>query len=251
MAEIVVPPSRFAGESGASDGSGSVFALGIDAREVLPTWTAARALVDRTGRWPVAVCSFDFKLDETSGLASIVDQLNPFFFEQELVGASDPASVIARSRLVDVDAEFARLGIEADWLDDPDPANVPESVPEFNEWYEPRDQLVALLFLPDPIPEHALAYVHWYAGNSSLPSHVLIAVLRRWRETFGAEVVANWGTMLQLVASRRPSTIGEALALARQQELVAPCTTALPGASTEEQAAALLASDRWFLHERP
>lgn len=62
---------------------------------------------------------------------------------------------------------------------------------------------------------------------------------------------ANWTTMLQFVVPRPPSTVDDALVLARQHELVAECTLALPGVSTEQHAAFLLTADRWILHERP
>lgn len=57
--------------------------------------------------------------------------------------------------------------------------------------------------------------------------------------------------MLQFVVARRPATAEEALELAWQQYLVAPCTMLLPGVSVRDHARALLHIDRWFLHERP
>ncbi len=251
MGEVEVSASRSDVDAGHVVDGSRVLVVRIGSDEVLPAWQLARSLADRTGRWPVAACSFDFHFNASSDVSSITAELDRFEFELEFAGFNDPASIIERSRVVEVDAEFARLAAEADWLDIPDPAKVPGSVPQYNDWFEPTNQLVSLLLLPDPSPENALAYLHWFAASHSLPSHVLIAVLRRWHETFGAELVAHWGTMLQLVVSRRPASAGEALALARQQELVAPCTTTLPGASTEEHAATLLSSDRWFLHERP
>lgn len=251
MAEVEVPASRIGVPVDGATGPASVLAIKIDSSEVVSTWEAARRLVERTGRWPVAVCSFDFHLNSSSELGSIVEVFDRIEFDWELAGSTDPASIIERSRAVDVDAEFNRLAADASWLGAPDATRVPDAVPTFNDWFEPAGLLVALLLLPDPVPEHALAYVHWFAGNQALPSHVLIAVLRQWREVHGAELVAHWRTMLQLISGRLPASVEEALALARQQELVAPCTTALPGASTEEHAATLMSTDRWFLHERP
>lgn len=248
---IEVPASRGGGGPTTPVDPPVVLAVRIEPHELMAAWTVARELLDRTGRWPVANCSFDFELDDSSELGAIVDNLDRVEYAFELAGDTDPASIIERSRQVDVDAVFDRLSGAADWLEVPDPAGVPDSVPVFNPWFEPTGQMVALLFLPEAEPEHALAYVHWFAGNPSLPSHELIAVLRRWREELGAELVAHWGTMLQLVVGRPPTTIEGALALARQQELIAPCTTAMPGASTEELAASLRSAGTWFLHERP
>ncbi|WP_428268063.1 DUF4253 domain-containing protein [Haliangium sp.] len=69
--------------------------------------------------------------------------------------------------------------------------------------------------------------------------------------SFGAEIVAHYGTMLQLIVSRRPDDIDDAWALAYAQQLVAECTTVLPGISLRDHARALMHADRWFLHQRP
>ncbi|MEI6443480.1 MAG: DUF4253 domain-containing protein [Nostocales cyanobacterium ELA583] len=65
------------------------------------------------------------------------------------------------------------------------------------------------------------------------------------------ELVCHYGTMLQLKTKNKPKTCQEALQLAIEQEIIAPCTTMLPGISLEDHACALLKSDYWFLHERP
>ena len=130
---IEVPASRGGGGPTTPVDPPVVLAVRIDPHELMAAWTVARELLDRTGRWPVANCSFDFELDDSSELGAIVDNLDR--------------------------VEYA----------------------------------------------------------------------------FG----------------RPPTTIEGALALARQQELIAPCTTAMPGASTEELAASLRSAGTWFLHERP
>lgn len=65
------------------------------------------------------------------------------------------------------------------------------------------------------------------------------------------ELVCHYGTMLQLKTKNKPKTCQEALQLAIEQEIIAPCTTMLPGISLEDHACALLKSDYWFFHERP
>jgi len=57
--------------------------------------------------------------------------------------------------------------------------------------------------------------------------------------------------MLEFVVNRPPRSLDEAWALAREQELVAPCTTALPGITLREHARSLVDRDTWFIHERP
>jgi len=116
-------------------------------------------------------------------------------------------------------------------------------------WFAPYGP-TALMWLPAPAGADALAYVSWYAGETR--DHAdLIALLRSWEERFGAELVAHWGTMLQLVVRRPPLDLESALEVATEQVLVAPCTIWLQGTSLRDHARALVGAERWFLHERP
>jgi hypothetical protein len=119
------------------------------------------------------------------------------------------------------------------------------------DWFEPSEhEMMALLLLPTPNSWEAPAYLNWF-GADAVGTEVLIALFKKWHEKFGAELVANYGTMLQFYATSKPQTVSDALSIALEQELIAPCTTALPGVSLYEHAAALMVSDKWFLHERP
>ena len=117
-------------------------------------------------------------------------------------------------------------------------------------WFEPVNQPMALLLLPTPNSWETPAYIQWY-GAEALGSPTVVAALREWNARYGAELVAHFGTMLQLVTARRPATPDEAFHLAWQQEGLAPCTTLLPGVSLRHHARVLLQADKWFLHERP
>ena len=119
------------------------------------------------------------------------------------------------------------------------------------EWYSPQPQdPVALLFLPITCSWDALAYLSWFPTEYQR-SESYIALGRSWQERYGAELVAHYGTMLQCYVSRPPTQIQAAWKLAREQILVAPCTTLLPGIPLRHHALALLNCGRWFLHERP
>lgn len=119
------------------------------------------------------------------------------------------------------------------------------------EWFRPHDSdPMALLLLPTPNSWEVPAYLNWYAAEA-MGTEVVIAILKNWHEQYGAELVAHYGTMLQCYVSSKPTTIDKAFSLAFEQELIAPCTTALPGVSLRDHAVALMHSDQWFLHERP
>jgi hypothetical protein len=78
-----------------------------------------------------------------------------------------------------------------------------------------------------------------------------VAVLHHWSDRFGAELVAHYGTMLQFVVDRPPTTLDDAFIVAWQQELVAECTTVKPGVPVRHHARVLVGRERWFLHDRP
>lgn len=107
-----------------------------------------------------------------------------------------------------------------------------------------------LVLLPTPHSEEALAYLHWY-GMERGPADGFIALLRRWREQHGAELWAHYGTMLEFAVGQPPGDFDTALALAREHDLAAPCTLALPGIPLRHHALGLVGHGAWFLHERP
>lgn len=116
------------------------------------------------------------------------------------------------------------------------------------ERFEPDNAWLVLL--PTPHSEEALAYLHWY-GMERGRADGFIALLRRWREQHGAELWAHYGTMLEFTVRQPPQDFDSALALAREHDLAAPCTLALPGIALRHHALGLIDHGAWFLHERP
>lgn len=121
--------------------------------------------------------------------------------------------------------------------------------PTYLDWFEPGGA-VQIVLLPRPEPWVVPAYIRTYAAAYT-SSEVQVALFRRWHERYGAEPVASWGTMQQLVVTRPPGTLEEAWELARAMRLLWPDTTSLPGVTVREHARDLVGLDRWFLHLRP
>lgn len=116
-------------------------------------------------------------------------------------------------------------------------------------WYEAANhESLFLVFLPTKNSWEVPAYVQWY-GAERCGSEVVVAQLKDWHEHYGAEIVAHYGTMLQLTVGSKPKSLNEALDLAYVQDLLAPCS--LSGTSIGEHALDLMQSDKWFLHDRP
>jgi hypothetical protein len=118
------------------------------------------------------------------------------------------------------------------------------------EWFSAKTIPSTLLLLPVVHGWDTLAYLHWYGAlHSGTP--LAIQFLQKWQRDYQAELVCNYGTMLQFLVGRAPAAPDEAFQLAWEQVALAECTTILPGVSIRDHARALLTMDRWFIHERP
>ena len=270
-------------------GEEPAFAVDCVYDEVLAAWQAGRAVVDRSGRWPVVVAGWFGGVD--------AEVFNRFPFDHGAGGDTsisgilrraegiDPADVIAelaandarwdaydhlvsfelpstRRSVGDAPLEAvvrAALGAHTthdvldrwllDWEEATGPIK-PESA-AYLDWFEPSGLDTAVLFLPTEHSWHAPAYLSFFGAEGPGGAEKLIAVVRSWHERFQAELVAHFGTMLELVVGRPPAALDDAWVLAREQELVAPCTTALPGVTLRRHARSLVGRNTWFLHERP
>lgn len=122
--------------------------------------------------------------------------------------------------------------------------------PEENRfpWFTPDHPY--LLFLPTASSWETLAYVNWQATSIYGTQHY-IALGKAWEARFGAELVCNYGTMLQCLVSNPPTELSDAYDLAQEHDFVAPSTLAPAGISVRHYAHGLVNHDRWFLHERP
>jgi hypothetical protein len=234
---------------GILDTGEQAWAVPIEPDELLSAWRIARDKLGETGRWPVAVTTWS-----SNEKASFAEQLREEkLFSRFWYGDEDksPAAIIAQSAKVDLGAFFDEIQSRrsADPIEEEKEEDDGGSDRRHLEWYEPNET-TALVLLPTPHSWETLAFLHFYAAadESSAP---LLALLKFWNERYGAELVANWGTMLQFVVSRPPTHLEDAIALAREQILLAPCTTLLPGVPLMQHARALVGCERWFLHERP
>ncbi len=275
-------------------------AVEVGGLDVLESWRIARGLLDRTGRWPVAMTAWGEE-EGTWSEQLAASAFSRFEFRSEASGRGDalPGDLLRAADGVDLDAALSKLEALTEPLDPTDllleetredfgDAPTSEDVgdarradgspltsrpeaerwlfdweidrfgeralaePAMNHisWFDPSPQVIALVLLPTMRSSDALAFEHWY-GALAVGTPFAIALLRRWEERWGAELVAHWGTMLQLVVSRRPGEPEDAFGLALEQELIAPCTTLLPGVSLRDHARTLLHADAWFIHERP
>ena len=118
-------------------------------------------------------------------------------------------------------------------------------------WFDPSDQPLALALLPITACWEIPAFLEFYGSEGVDGAARLMARLRSWKDRFGAEIVAHYGTTLEFAVPFPPPTYADALELAEAQIEIAECTTALSGLSVEDLAHLLVNRSTWFLHERP
>ncbi|WP_300526938.1 DUF4253 domain-containing protein [Maricaulis sp.] len=90
------------------------------------------------------------------------------------------------------------------------------------------------------------AHLFWGGWNDNHESPAHIAVLRDWRERYGAELVVMGPDIIELKVARRPQTQDEALALARAQLAYCPDIVLQGVGSIDALAATLMQSDWWY-----
>lgn len=251
--------------------------------EVLAAWQCARAVLEQTERWPVVGCDVDlfnrFPYDHGAGgdtsvrgilaradkidageviadlaraddAGSAYDQLEPFelMCTRQLVGDAPSPDEVRHA----LGSQLTHSRLDR-WLLDWEEARRPprSELGAHLEWFEPSGMDVAVVLLPTVNGWHTPAYMSFFGAEGPGGAEKLVAVLRWWSQRYGAELVAHYGTMLEFVVTRPPETLEEAWRLAHEHELIAPCTTLLPGVPLRQHARALVGRSTWFLHERP
>jgi hypothetical protein len=211
---------------------------------------------------PEAIISQVSDIDIAAFLEQQSQELFPQYLEDALeyslelikkqFGTSPKISEV--KKLVDNQIIKSELELET-WLEQWERENFPEAKASnlidtiYLDWFEHNDSL-DLILLPTSNGWESLAYIHWF-GASTVGTPLVMALLKKWYHQYQAELVCHYGTMLQMSVGRSPDNLEEAFNLAWEQFAIAPCTLLLPGVRLREHACALLAVQRWFLHERP
>jgi hypothetical protein len=265
----------------------ALFSIDVDEQELVPMWSAARDLIHVTGRYPFAGNAIPreplIELDAIDPEVRAGTAADPV---EGLTRAGQIAQDLRDARRsawppwgtlterVERHLKFTRqhCGIAptvADVLDQLPPDAEEEDIERLLlEWEErhapdspPPDPWYLnwffdgptawLLFAPTGSGPCSVLYsiLYFVEAQPGLSPQRLVGILDAWREAYGAEVVANWGTMLQLLVSRPPRTLDEAWPLAIQHDLVAQNT--LSGQTIRDHARNLIDRPSWFLHARP
>lgn len=271
------------------EGGGSTWVVDTPAGDIVPLWTEARDALKPLGLYPVATTTwgeadwvkadlFDrFYYGDNSAPDTVISRSRTLTIEEALdcfpssgewamenwedvvthhlglterhYGDAPGAADLGDARRGDELALERRL---LNWEEALRPTPETGIRSESYGWYDPRPRdPVGLVLLPLAEPCHAAAYLSFYGAEGEGQHEALIRLMCSWQQDFGAQLVASWGTMLQLVASKPPATLEAAFDLAAQHVRLAPCTTQLPGEGVRDLARHLWRGERWFLHERP
>jgi hypothetical protein len=264
-----------------------LFGVEIEQGELLAVWSAARGLVDMTGRWPavggdiyprpsldvstLGMCSDppaptgqdDWNLigervfgelraaqEQAWPVRPLKDRLRFQLARTSAHYGSAPeaAEILDRFASYVRDAELERWLLE--WEEQQQRTAGPVDSGHLGWFF---DEHSSLMFYPTPSGPCSIAYAPFY-GEQDMPGLTtakLITILEVWRRAYGAELAANYGTMLQFVVARPPPNIEDAWHLAVQQALVAHGTIAGPPVALREHARALIERPTWLLHQRP
>lgn len=249
---------------------GTLLVRGLPGDRLLELWEPARDAVPQTGRWPVAVMSWDDdepwigapSAGELERHASAVDPWPVFAFESDLPETEEDLRRFAQYRFPGhpevadrmvaelapptSEAAFDRWVYDAALADPAVRAQIDVGHLRGTRYWHPVETFT-LVLLPTTDGWLSPAWLSYHGAMDPPRSHALSAAEREWHDRWGAELVASWETMLQLVVRRPPQSPEDCWEVAGQLKDV--------GGSLQmyryELALALAGGDAWFLHDRP
>lgn len=105
---------------------------------------------------------------------------------------------------------------------------------------------VHIVQLPTVDGSEAPAYLRWGGWNACPAPELHVALLRQWKQGYGAELVGLSGDTMNLRVARHPASREEALAVAREQYLYCVDIVDQGVGALRPLAASLMESDWWF-----
>jgi Domain of unknown function (DUF4253) len=155
---------------------------------------------------------------------------------------------------LDAEAHMKSLGMKLDmeenpfpkigkWPSQPEGLELP-TIPYDGETGKPLE-IVNIILVPAEAASDVPAYLHWGNWNSCPPPEVHIAMLRKWNQRYGAELVGLTRDVMNLRVVKRPESKDVALKLATEQYHY--CADIVDqGTETLAPLAALLMASGWW-----
>jgi hypothetical protein len=210
----------------------------VPARSAIDVWRRMRTLVDESRCWPLVVGGPD---DEAAHLAALRESLDSTdgLIREGL--ALDVDEWLAEEAAIDPDL-VRELGDE---LPIGSSSVITHRILDAPAWRLRRAGNGTLLWIETPHPWDVPAILRFGGWNSCPPAQVHVAMLRRWNQRWGTELVGISRDRLELAVTRRPRNRREALLLAREHFLYCEELVLAEHGSLAALASALLVSQVW------
>lgn len=225
-----------------SRGQEEIYSLAVPTEDTVAHWEALRKLVVITGYWLV----LGWGSQELEGDDEYVDYLKrgstaEILAESERVDLDEWKQAQISDRLDFADRE-ADYEVQGEW-----PANTSPyttfSIPENTATGEPIPHSPIAL-VPTAISWHVPAILRFETWDGSSAVHV--AMMKRWNELYGAEIVGMLPDTIEMWVGRPPETREAALALAREQFVYCYDIVVQGTQTIQALAAGLLRGTAWF-----
>jgi uncharacterized protein DUF4253 len=219
-------------------GSEAIQAVVVAGPAALRTWNKLRALVDRTGCWPVILGG---EADVESHLALLRDEEHRSAAEiLRIAEGLDPRDVLNGLRSPEDHGHSVEVG---EWPRRPgreDRFTIPADIAARRN----SSRSVAIGLFPTRASWEVPAYLRYGNWNCCPLPEEHVCIMRYWAERHGAELVGMSHDTVEMVVSHPPTDRATALELAKEQLLYADLTKS--GFDTSaKRAAVLLGSKVW------
>jgi len=218
-------------------GGQRIYAVVVRGSEALTSWRALRAQVGASGRWPVVLGDGEAVMR--------VGEMRDY--------AAPPDVILSDAHQLDVDAWLRARHAQFDaylphgaWpmgLTAPEQASLTIGTDILSG--APLDE-VAIALLPTPDPTQAAAWLPYGNFNDCPDDAVHVALFRRWRARYGAEIYGVTGDVVEMIVSRPPQDRASALELAEEQGAFDYDVVAQGVETVEGLAATLMQSTTWY-----
>jgi Domain of unknown function (DUF4253) len=222
----------------------TIYTLTVPGEQAIHVWSQLRGMADETGYYPVVLGGV-FALGQHVEDVSLYDYI-------------PPADIVQRANDLDVAAwlksRYEALGYSGElgeWPADRG-ANSGFTVPyDWSPTSDGRNYLpeVYIALLPTPNSWEVPAYLHYGGWGYTPEPEAIVALLKYWHDTYGAEVICFSLDTLEMSVTHSAQDRDTALSLAAEQYALCPDLLGEQSyRSLSDLAASLLNADVWWLH---
>jgi hypothetical protein len=218
-----------------------IYRVAVDGARAVAVWDQLRQQADRIGYWPVIMGDeSDFERHELL--------LDDAAERVASTGQSGIAEALEAALALDVPAWFAaRAAEQATYLD------MEELTDDWPEDESPQDTFVipvsgtSNVIALAPVREawQVPVYLRWGGWNECPDPSEQAAIMKRWGERYGAEVIGMSGDQVEMRVARPPQDREGALALAHEQFVFCTDNVTQGTQTIEALAASLLGAHVW------